>query len=263
MLSARNVSYRIGQKAILRDVSCSLASGQLTALVGPNGAGKSTLFRMFSDELTPDSGYIALENRKLSDWPSRELAQRRAALPQENRLTFPFKVIEVVTLGRLPHSPGGESREDLEIARQTLQHVGMDGYEGRLFTTLSGGEKQRVQLARVLAQIWRPNGSGPSRILLLDEPTSNLDPAHQRETLQIARRLARRGAAVLAILHDLNLALAFADRLWAIQDGRLIADGPAVETLTPALAKQLFHIDCQTVQLPSQPRPQLVQLASA
>ena len=263
MYAAYGISFSRGNRLILSNVSCELEPGRLTALIGANGAGKSTLFRMFAGELKPDKGIVAFSGQPLELWENGELAKRRAALPQENQLAFPFTVQQVVTLGRFPHSPQGETREDIAIAREALKRVDMQGFEERRFTTLSGGEKQRVQLARALSQIWATESQTEPCVLLLDEPTSNLDPAHQSITLAIAREAAAKGNAVLAILHDMNLALAYADQLWALQNGKLVANGPIEKTLTPNLARKLFGIDCQVAQLAGQARPQLVVLANA
>lgn len=257
MLRASQVSVIRGGKPILCDVSCELSPGRLTVVVGPNGAGKSTLLRLFAGEFSPDSGEITFADRALCDWPACDLACRRAVLPQESSLQFPFRVSEVALLGRAPHVRGLESARDYAIADEALRRVDLDAKRDRVFPSLSGGEKQRTHLARALAQVWEPM-CGAGRVLLLDEPTASLDLAHQHATLREARRLASEGAAVLAILHDLNLAMTYADEVWVLGDGRLVAAGPVVATLQPVLIRQVFRVEACVLDCPGLVRPHLV-----
>lgn len=250
-LVAAAATVRRGGRAILDNVSCAIRRGRLTAILGPNGAGKSTLLRVLSAELAPDAGEASLDGRPLRTWKAIELARRRAVLPQESLLSFPFRVREVVLLGRMPHSPNGETARDHDIAREALARVDMAHAGDRTYTTLSGGEKQRVHLARALAQIWEDTGE--PRTLLLDEPTSNLDPSHQHATLALARGLADDGVTVVAILHDLNLALAYADDVLVIRAGRVAAAGPVEATLTPELVSGVFNINARQITLPGCP----------
>lgn len=257
MLCAHAISVVRGPKALLYDVSCALAPGRLTILLGPNGAGKSTLLKLFAGEFTPTSGEVRFDDRPLCDWPACDLACRRAVLPQESSLQFPFRVSEVVLLGRSPHVRGVEKARDHTIVREALARVDLAEKHDRIFPTLSGGEKQRVHLARALAQVWDDTGGG-GRVVLLDEPTSSLDLAHQHATLHQARRLAEEGAAVLAVLHDLNLAMTYADDIWVLHRGELVADGPTVETLTPSLIRDVFAVEAQVLACPGLVRPHLV-----
>jgi iron complex transport system ATP-binding protein len=245
VLTATDLTVRRGDRALLDRVSLALAPGRITALVGPNGAGKSTLLRILSGELVPDSGHVAFHDRPLSAWPVAALARHRAVLPQESDLAFPFRVEEVVRLGRIPHPGGGDSSADHTLARAALTQVDLELFADRLYPTLSGGEKQRVHLARALAQLHPDPSSAPpaARALLLDEPTASLDLAHQHSVLSLARDLARReNVAVFAVLHDLNLALAYADDLLALVAGRMVAAGPISTTLTTALVREVFGI---------------------
>jgi iron complex transport system ATP-binding protein len=257
MLRADQVSVLRGGKPILNEVSCELLAGRLTVVVGPNGAGKSTLLRLFAGEFSPDSGEISFADRALCDWPACDLACRRAVLPQESSLQFPFRVSEVALLGRAPHVRGIESARDHAIADEALQRVDLAAKRDRVFPSLSGGEKQRTHLARALAQVWEPV-CGAGRVLLLDEPTSSLDLAHQHATLSEARRLASEGAAVLAILHDLNLAMTYADDIWVLAAGRLVASGGAVATLRPELIRDVFGVSATLLDCPGLARPYLV-----
>jgi iron complex transport system ATP-binding protein len=246
VLTATDLVVRRGHRMLLDHVSLSLAPGRVTVIIGPNGAGKSTLLRILSGELPPDSGTVALLDQSLSSWPAASLARIRSVLPQESDLNFPFRVEEVVRLGRIPHPGGGDSSADHALARAALAQVDLSAFADRLYPTLSGGEKQRVHLARALTQL-QPDPGAPTptaRVLLLDEPTASLDLTHQHSVLTLARNLAvREQVTVLAVLHDLNLALTYADDLVILSGGRVAAAGPLVETLTPALIRSVFHIN--------------------
>lgn len=257
MLRAENATVCRGERTILAHVSCALAPGRLTALVGPNGAGKSTLLRLFAGEFPPTEGGIFFTDRRLCDWPACDLACRRAVLPQESSLQFPFRVHEVVLLGRAPHVHGTETPRDHAIVTEALEAVDLAGKRNRIFPTLSGGEKQRVHLARALAQIWDTDGGG-GRVLLLDEPTASMDLAHQHATLRRARALTAEGAATLAVLHDLNLAMTYADDVWVLRSGELVAAGPVVSTLTPALIREVFGVEARFLDCPGCTRPHVV-----
>lgn len=249
MLKARTVSVRVGSKALIEDVSLEMPPGEVVAVVGPNGAGKSTLMKTLCGDLQPSAGEVWMEDRPLSAWAPLERAQVRAVLPQQSTLTFPFTVLEVVLMGRVPHVKSAEGPRDYEIARLSLKMAGMQQFEDRLYPTLSGGEQQRVQLARVLAQVWETPPSG-SRYLLLDEPTSNLDLAHQHATLDIARRFAGEGVGVLTILHDLNLAAQYADRIVILKEARQLASGSPQAVLTPDLIQDAFGMPISVMSHP-------------
>lgn len=266
VLSAVGVTVRRGGRALLDDASLTLAPGRVTAVIGPNGAGKSTLLRAVTGDLRPDAGAVSILGRPLGDWPVADLARHRAVLPQESDLSFPFRVEEVVRLGRIPHPGGGDAAPDKIIALDCLAQVDLSALADRVYPTLSGGEKQRVHLARALAQLRpAPGVAAPAaRALLLDEPTASLDLSHQHEVLRLARDLAKReNVAVLAILHDLNLVLAYADDLVVLKRGRVVASGPVDETLTPALIREVFDVPARLLDLPGQTRRQLILGPSA
>jgi len=240
LLEATGLTVRIDGNTLVDGLSLALEPGHLLAVVGPNGAGKSTLLRALSGEVPLAAGSVALNGRWLSDWSAREQARLRAVLPQTSTLTFAFRVLEVVLMGRTPHIHGVEQPRDYEISLDALETVVMRDFAERSYTTLSGGEGQRVQLARVLAQIWEESPLGP-RYLLLDEPTNNLDLAHQHRTLQIAPRKARRGVGVLATLHDLNLAAQYADSVLIMKAGEGVATGSPDSVLTPEIIEEVFE----------------------
>jgi len=269
MLRAEDIRVRFGRAEVLKGPSISVAPGEVVAVLGPNGAGKSTLLSVLAGTLTPQDGTASLGARALTAWAPRDLALQRAVLPQQSELAFGFHVLEVVLLGRSPHAGRSTREEDLAIAGACLAEAEVVHLAERIYTTLSGGERQRVQLARALAQIGFPDFGFPDlgfsdlqlgqgdRYLLLDEPTASLDPAHQHATLRTARRAAEQGVGVLAILHDLNLAAMYADRLVVLHQGRLAAEGPPAEVLTEALVAQVFELPVAVTPHPTRGCPQV------
>lgn len=246
MFTAQNINVLFGAKNILRDVSLELKTGEVVALLGANGAGKSTLLKAMCGDVKISGGEIRLENRSLHEWKYHELARKRAVLSQKTTLSFPFTALEVALLGRNPHIARTESEKDLKIVYRALELVEAAHLAEQSFPTLSGGEQQRVQLARVLAQIWEAAENG--RYLLLDEPTSSLDLAHQHLTLQIARRLSRENTGVLVVLHDLNLAAQYADRIYLMKNGGIHQTGTPTEILTAANVKSVFDFDVSILE---------------
>lgn len=238
-LAAQNLSFRVGSRALVHDVSLSVRPGQVVAVVGPNGAGKSTLLKMLSGDIQPHRGEVSLNDKSLTAWGKRDRAKLRAVLPQNTSLNFGFTVKEVVLIGRSPHVRGFERPLDHAIAYEALCAAKIEHLAERVYTTLSGGEQQRVQLARVLAQIWENNGP---RYLLLDEPTNNLDLTHQHGTLDIAAEFARNGVGVLAILHDLNLAAQYADDILILKHGEQVAYGTPNTILTAETIRHAFDM---------------------
>ncbi|MFW9082578.1 heme ABC transporter ATP-binding protein [Pseudomonas sp. P2757] len=253
MLSAQNLHIRRGRKTVLADVSLQLEPGEVLGVLGPNGAGKSTLLGALCGELAASDGEVLLDGKALSHWSGPRRAQRLAVLPQVSTLDFAFRVEEVVGMGRLPYQ-SGRVRDD-EIIAAAFDAADAAHLSGRSYLALSGGERQRVHLARVLAQLW-PGQVGQT--LLLDEPTSMLDPLHQHTTLQAVREFADRGAAVLVILHDLNLAARYCDRLLLLQDGRPVAlDTPQV-VLRPEPLQAVFGLEVLVQPHPERGHPLII-----
>lgn len=257
MLEAHHLSFKIRQKTLLDNVSFDLQPGELLAVIGPNGAGKSTLLRLLCGELQPGGGEIRLLGRPLAKWQVAEQAQIRAVLPQSSSLAFPFTALEVVLMGRTPHNNGVNRHQDSEISMAALHHLGIVHLAEQLYPTLSGGERQQVQLARVLAQIW-DSGTKPGRLLFLDEPTNSLDLAHQHNSLRIARDFARAGTAVLAILHDLNLAAQYADRVMMLKAGRLVQIGRPEVVFTDGNILDVFNTPTLVMPHPESQRPMVI-----
>jgi len=252
-----DISLYMGDKKLIANVSLNVIPGELLAVLGPNGAGKSTLFKVMAGEYQHYSGSMLLNNTRFEDYVGRTRASLLGVLPQSSQLNFAFSVFEVVMLGRLPHSSG--RIRDREIAYQAMEQVAVGHLAQALYPSLSGGEKQRVQLARVLCQIWE-EVPGQSRYLLLDEPTSALDLAHQHHTLALAKELAAQGVGVMSILHDLNLAAQYADRILLLGDGKVVAQGLVDETLSADKISTLYGIDVEVIPHPKRAHPLVVSL---
>lgn len=256
MLEACSVGYELGGKPLVDGIDLKLPRGKLVALVGPNGAGKSTLLRLFAGEIAPSSGSMLFDGREISHIPPGQLARRRAVVPQATALAFPFTVLEVVLMGA--SVPGFEISEPRAAATalDAIEAVGLAGFEQRMFTQLSGGERQRATIARALCQLAAAYHPGnETTALLLDEPTSSLDFAHQSVILGEARRQAGMGRAVLAVLHDLNLAAAYADEIVLMCGGRIAQTGSARDVLRDDLLSEAYGCPVRTNVAPAGDRP--------
>jgi iron complex transport system ATP-binding protein len=225
-------------QAVLRDVSVSIPKGGLVGILGPNGSGKTTLLRLLSGTRRPTSGRVLLEDRALDRYSRRDVARRIAVVPQETELAFEYSVLEMVLMGRHPHLGlfEVEGPADLAIAREMLGATGTAALERRRFSTLSGGEKQRVVIAAALTQA--------SDVLLLDEPTASLDLAYQLEVASLLTELNRaRGVTIAVSTHDLNLAAAICRQLVLLKAGQVLAHGRTADVLTPANVRALYDVD--------------------
>lgn len=237
MLATNNIRVSYDDRLAVADVSLEVSPGQIIGIIGPNGAGKSTLLRSLNGNVAVTSGEVMLDGRPLNSYSRRAAARRIAVVAQEAELRFPVTVMDFVLGGRYAWSNawGWENERDVEVARAVLRESGLEQFAHRLMNELSGGERQRAVLARALAT--------EAGIFLLDEPTANLDLAHQAAVLKLIRqRCDRRDAAAVVVTHDVNLAAEFADRVMLLKDGRVVAMGPPREVLTPALLEQLFGL---------------------
>ena len=243
MIRLDNVGVMKGHRRILRGISLTLEPGELLVVAGPNGAGKSTLLQVMAGDLVPDEGEARLEGRALQRWAPLELARRRAVMMQSARLGFSLPVREVVELGLAPFRDTLTRQESAEIVTEALQMADLVQLQAQSYARLSGGEQQRVQFARAVAQI--DAGDIASSILLLDEPTASLDLAHAHTALRLARRVAEDGAAVVAVLHDINLASTYADRILVLGNGEVAAFGRPDAAITPALMRSVFQVETE------------------
>ncbi|KQN78332.1 heme ABC transporter ATP-binding protein [Devosia sp. BK] len=241
MIDIDSVSVKLGARQILHDVSLSAPSGKLTAIIGPNGSGKSTLLKALCRDHAY-SGVISIDGRDIAQMSPLEIASLRAVLPQSSNLPFPFTVREVVAMGLTAGRPGVDRRALQHLPDEALNRVDLGGFGGRFYGELSGGEQQRVQLARVLCQVWEPVIDGVPRYLFLDEPVSSLDIKHQLMIMDVAKRFARQGGGVIAVLHDLNLTALYADTILALRDGRVVASGRPEAVLTDTVLESVFDV---------------------
>lgn len=243
MLDVRNVSYAYADVAAVRNVSLQLGERQLIALTGPNGSGKSTLLKLLARVYTPDSGEVLFEGKPLAQWPAKEYAQRAGYLPQDPDPAFPMRALDVVVTGRAPFLGrfAWESGEDWSEARRALAVCDAAHLADRYLDEMSGGERKRVFLARVLA--------GTPRLIVLDEPLAALDLSHVQQFSQLLRDIVdRTGCTVIFAAHDLNWAAAHSDRMLVMQQGTLALDAAPREVMRPAVIRDLFAFEGEAVE---------------
>ncbi len=238
MIKAKNLTVKLSGKPVLQGVNIEAPAGQLTAIVGPNGSGKTTSLKAIAGELSY-GGTVSINGHDISTLKPWELALKRAVLPQSTVISFPFTVREIVRMG-LSVGARGDAGETDRIAKDALEAVDLSGFAGRFYQELSGGEQQRVQLARALCQIWDPLQHGEPAFLLLDEPVSSLDIRHQLTIMRLAQDFCARGGGVIAIMHDLNLTAMFADRMVMIKAGRVAAAGHPNAVMTDEIMETVF-----------------------
>jgi iron complex transport system ATP-binding protein len=252
-LEVDGVGMRIRSAILLDAIELRVQPGETVAIVGPNGAGKSTLLRILSGDMTATSGTVTLKGAALRSYTAERLAGHRAVLSQHVSISFPFTVEEVVRMGA-----GDMARVKAQpLVDAMLEEIGLNGFRDRELPTLSGGEQQRAHFARVLLQLAVGEGKHGPGVLLLDEPTSSLDLRYQINLVEIGRRRAKAGTAVVAILHDLNLAARFADRIVVLHRGHLAASGTPRQTITNAMLRDVFEVDAD-VDLIGGPLPHVL-----
>lgn len=243
MLTAQNLTYQIDGNTLLKDVSASFKPGKLSLIIGPNGAGKSTLVKLLSRQWQPTSGNVRYGDKQLNQFKDIELAKIRAVLSQHIELAFPLDVWEVVMMGRYPHFGNTPGPRDVEACEDALRFLDVLNFASRDYLTLSGGEKQRVNFARVLAQLWyaRPDGF---RCLMLDEPLASLDIRYQLAFMNKIRDLTTKpDLMAIGVVHDLNIAARYADYLVLLNEGEVLAQGSVEDVLTADNIRRAFHID--------------------
>ena len=261
LIELERISIYRGKRELLRDVSFTVDAGEFVVMIGPNGVGKSSLLEVVTGDLPHQSGQLQLFGTALSDWPLDQLALRRAVMRQSIKLELPFTVGEVVMMGRAPHIQKRRYSEDRSICHQALKMVDLCGFTERIYTELSGGEQRRVQLARVLAQVWTSelmesdhhsestsesiSSTARPNLLLLDEPIANLDLEAQHRFMSCVQRFTRVGGGALCVVHDLNIAAQYASRVIVFGDHQLLADGTPAQTLTPELIGHIFRVQAR------------------
>ncbi|MFO3903937.1 heme ABC transporter ATP-binding protein [Enterobacter hormaechei] len=251
-LKAEGVTYRVAGRAVVSDVSLSLAPGELVALIGPNGAGKSTLLRLLTGFIRPDTGRCLLDGKGLDEWSTQTLSRQRAVMRQQTQLGFDWPVETVIGMGRSPWT----SQPEPQVISQVMEMTGCQPLAGRQYAALSGGEQQRVQLARALAQLWCDGA--PRGWLFLDEPTSALDLYHQQHLLRLLKTLTAGGQLhVCVVLHDLNLAALWADRIVFLHEGRIVSQGTPASVLKADDLARWYGAQVHVGQHPLNATPQV------
>lgn len=240
-LTVTDATVRIGRSVILDAANVTFTPGVVTAIIGPNGAGKSTLLAVAAGHLPPDTGQVTLGGEDIRRLPPKLVARKRAVMPQDTLVAFPFTVREVVAMGRSPWATSSDINR--AIVSATLRRTELSPFANREITTLSGGERQRTAFARILAQATPVSSTS---IILLDEPTSAMDIAHAETTLREIRALAASGAAVVAVLHDLDAAAAYADEVYLMDRGRIVAAGPVTDVCTSDILSRVYHTAIDT-----------------
>jgi iron complex transport system ATP-binding protein len=251
MISASNISVKIPTgKLLVDDFSIGIKPNQLTAIIGKNGAGKSTALKAICGDIELENGLVSFDGKESLQIPINELAKQRAIVRQKSNIEFEFSVREVVALGRSPFSGLFTSAKDQVIIKQCLEKVDAYHLIDRIYTTLSGGEQQRVQFARALAQIWDLINQNKPSYLLLDEPLASLDVAHQHEMMHVLKQLCEHNVGVLIILHDLNLAAQYADVVHILKDGKTVAEGSPFDVFTEEIIFDAFDHPVSVVPHP-------------
>ncbi|MFC0558908.1 ABC transporter ATP-binding protein [Halalkalibacter alkalisediminis] len=248
-LTVEQLTTTIEQKKIIEDISIHVYSGQFVGVIGPNGSGKSTLLKTIYRIFRPHGGLLSLDERDIFKLSYKEFSKSMAVVSQEGSVPFDFTVSEIVLMGRSPYKRllERDTAEDVALVRSSLVKVGLEQFTDRGFSTLSGGEKQRVFIARALVQ--------EAPFLILDEPTNHLDIHHQLHMLDIVRNL---NVSVLAALHDLNLAAAYCDALYVVKDGKVVRYGSPEEVITKSMLKEVFQVDCTVTHHPKTGKPQIL-----
>ncbi len=238
VLDISSLSFNFGSKNILADIDLSIKNNGIVGIIGPNGSGKSTLLKCIYRVLKPKTGTIFIDGKNINDYQFKETAKKMAVVAQHNDTHFDFNVLEMVLIGRSPHKKFMErdSAEDIELAYKSLEQVNMKDFADRNFSSLSGGEKQRIILARALVQ--------NTDCLILDEPTNHLDIKHQLHFMSLAKDLK---ITVISAIHDLNIAAMYCDKIYALKEGQIIASGSVNEVITEEVIKTLYDVEAKII----------------
>jgi iron complex transport system ATP-binding protein len=240
MLEGKNISFKVGDRYLLHPTSIQFEKGKFHVIMGANGAGKSTLLKLLAGDQAPSSGAILLNEVELKSISKKTLATKRAVLSQHYNISFPISAEEIVMMGRYPHFLNHPTVRDRSIVKEAMQLLQMEEMKERDYNTLSGGEAQKVQMSRVFAQIWEKK---IEPLLFLDEPVSHLDIKFQYQLLRAAKEWCRENTTVIAILHDINLAVAFADRILFLKQGRITHDIARLNEITPSVIREVFDVE--------------------
>jgi len=255
LLKVDKVAFNIKEKYLVKDIDLEFGEGQFTVIMGQNGAGKSTLLKILANSLKSSKGTVEYNGTNIHDFHALELAKLRAVLSQHYDITFPITVDDIIIMGRYPHFKNVPSHEDNQICENVMEMLNIQDLKGREYGTLSGGEAQKVQMARVLAQIWEKE---KSKILFLDEPVSNLDMKYQHQILGIAQKISRENCIVIAVLHDINLSINYADRIVFMKDGLIKYVLNDLKELTEEIIFDIFNVKAKIINNPFTDKPLVV-----
>lgn len=257
MLKADNVSFTIEGQKLVDNISLEFKPGTFNVIMGQNGAGKSTFLRLLAGSSRVTEGEVTLFGKNVKSYKEIDLARMRAVLSQHYEISFPVTVHDIVLMGRYPHFKSEPGTIDMRIIDESLDLMGISGLKDRNYDTLSGGEAQKVQMARVLSQI-RQNGDKENKILFLDEPVSQLDIHYQYFMLQAAKKLTAENVLVIAVLHDLNLALNYADNIIFLKKGKLVKEFASVGEIDSEIIREVFDIEMESIKNPFSQKPYFV-----
>ena len=245
LLEIKSIFFKIKEKLILNDISLNVKSGDMVSIIGPNGSGKTTMLKAISNEVKISDGKIIFNKKNINNWDISDLANEKSVLSQSSNLVFPFTVIDIVKMGRFPIKKKGNLTQENNLCEKILDIFDLTDYVNQNYITLSGGEKQRVQLARVVAQIWSEDYS--EKILLLDEPTSYLDIKHQYLLFNFLKTLNDKGLTIMMVLHDLNHAISNSNKVAVLKNSQLISYGDTKKVITENLINKVFEIDLKLI----------------
>jgi iron complex transport system ATP-binding protein len=251
MLHLKNISYRVPARNLLTQVDAVIRPGAVTALMGSNGAGKSTLLKIISGELKPSEGSVSWNGKPLEHWDVKELAKTRAVLRQQYNMQMPFSVFDIISMGRYPHFKNKLTDQCRSVIAKVAEYTGVEQFLKRNYLTLSGGEQQRVQLARVLAQVW--DTPSDQRLILLDEPVSALDIHYQHQLLALVKALTNANFTIVAVLHDLNLAMQYADDVLLLKQGQTVSFAHKESALSERNIFETFGVEASLHQAKNYP----------
>lgn len=255
MITAEKIRYSYKKFSILNGVNIRVDYGEFLVIVGPNGAGKSTLLNILCNELEADAQSILFKNRKLNEWSLKELAQHKSKFSQHHNSDIPLFTEDVVMMGRYPYFQSHPSQEDYEWVDKMMEEVAILPLKGRNYNTLSGGEKQRTHLARVLVQL---QNKISNKLVFLDEPLNNLDVKHQHKVLDTVKKFTEKGNTAIVVLHDLNLAAQYADKVLLLKNGEIVAHGKPGEVFTGKIISSAYNFPCMICPNPFNNKPIIV-----
>lgn len=250
MLEVRNLSFSVSKRPILLPLSFEAEAGNFYVLLGANGAGKSTLIKLLSNEYEVSGGSVLWKGRPLSSYKIREIAKERAVMTQKVHLSNDFDTEEIVMMGRYPHFASSPREEDRHVVRKVIEETGISAFTGKPYHQLSGGEQQRVQFARVLAQLEEAGPEAKGKLMLLDEPLNNLDVKYRHLILSQAKAFARKGNSVIMVMHDINLAARYADRILLLKKGRLMTEGKPSEVIRDEILSLCYDCPARVAEHP-------------